>query len=140
MYEETGRRKPAPHRHGQYITDQLSFHAPVHRPANDFAAIQVQYRGQIQPSLIAPQVGDITDPFLIGRTGCGILLEQVRSHWQAMVRISGCFEARRCTGPKTLALRAFRYGLTVMTIAVLSEVLTGFGSRIGLAVKATAPK
>jgi hypothetical protein len=40
-----------------------------HRPADDLAAVEVHDRGQIKPTLISLDVGDVGEPDLVPRGG-----------------------------------------------------------------------
>ena len=46
-------------RHGQGGDGQFLAHMIAHRPANDLAGGQVEDGGQVQPSLIGRDVGDV---------------------------------------------------------------------------------
>lgn len=50
----------------------------VRRPPDHFSAVKVDDNGEMQPSLVRPDVGDVTDPALIGVFGNETLLQVVR--------------------------------------------------------------
>jgi hypothetical protein len=49
-----------------------------HRPAHDLATVEVHDGGQIEPSLIGPDIGDIGEPDPVRRGGGEVAVEQVR--------------------------------------------------------------
>jgi PAS domain S-box-containing protein len=59
------RTLPEP-RHGQRIGHPVCRHARLQRPANDFTIEPIEYDGQVQPTLVCPEVGDVRRPDRIG--------------------------------------------------------------------------
>ena len=68
---------------------QFLGHRIAHRPANDFAAKQVQHQGQVQPALVGRDRGQVGQPFLIRRGGRKITSEHIRRHRLSVLRIRG---------------------------------------------------
>jgi hypothetical protein len=62
MMDQPRRRTPASERHPQRVDDQLCAHVRRHRPADDLPGVRVLDRGQIEPALAGPQIGDVRDP------------------------------------------------------------------------------
>ena len=62
VVQQPRRRFLAEPGHGQRIRHDVCRHAWLERPANDFAVEQVEHDGQIQPTLIRPQVSDVRRP------------------------------------------------------------------------------
>jgi hypothetical protein len=56
-----------PDRHHQGIGDELGRHLCAHRPANDASGEQIDHRSDVKPAFRRPQVGEVCDPFAIGR-------------------------------------------------------------------------
>src|SRR5882757_1666871 len=61
----------------------------LHRPADDPAAVQVHDGGQIQPSLIGLDVGDVGEPDPVRRSGGKVALEQVRGDREIVTAVGG---------------------------------------------------
>ena len=62
MMDQPRRRMPARERHLQRVDDQLCADVRRHRPADDLPGVGVLDRGQIEPVLTGPQIGDVRDP------------------------------------------------------------------------------
>src|ERR1700738_3111741 len=60
-----------------------------HRPADDPAAVQVHDGGQIEPSLIGLDVGDVGEPDPVRRGGDEVPVEQVRGDRKVVAAIGG---------------------------------------------------
>jgi hypothetical protein len=80
-------RKAAKPRHTQRIRHQLRAHVRLHRPAHHLTAEQVENDGQIQPTLVRPDVRDVRSPDLVGTRGREVSLQQVRCDRQPVVAI-----------------------------------------------------
>ncbi len=63
--------------HLQCVSNQLFGHAGIQRPADDTARIQVHYRGQIQPAIPDPDIGDIRRPLLVRTFSIELTLEEI---------------------------------------------------------------
>jgi len=59
----------------------------AHRPADDPATMQVHDGGEVEPSLIGLDVGDVGEPDLVRRVGDEASLEQVRGDRQVVMKI-----------------------------------------------------
>jgi len=62
------------------------------RPADDLAAIGVEYNGQVDEGVSEPDIGDVTRPELVDSGRCH-LPGQVRIYRQAVIGVRGCHEA-----------------------------------------------
>jgi len=65
-------------RHRQRVNDQARLHIFGQRPADDFLAVAVDDRGQIEPTLPGRNVGDIANEFGAGRGGGEVTPDQIR--------------------------------------------------------------
>src|SRR4030081_3254991 len=75
----------------------------AHRPADDLAAVQVHDGGQIEPSLIGLDVGDVGEPDPVRRGGSEVAVEQVRGDRKVVTAIGGPHPAwPRHDGPDTV--------------------------------------
>ena len=72
VHQPRRRALPEPS-HGQRIRNNICGHARLQRPANNFSVKQVENDGQVQPTLIRPQVGNVRRPDLIWRVGVKFL-------------------------------------------------------------------
>src|SRR6185295_17071666 len=52
--------------HRQRCEDQATVHVRLHRPADNLAAEQVEDDGQVQPSLLGGDVGNVRGPNAVG--------------------------------------------------------------------------
>ena len=57
------------------------------RVTDDLPAEQLQNDRQILPAALGPDVGDVAGPYLVGRFGAEILLEQIGRDRLLMIRI-----------------------------------------------------
>src|SRR4249919_1736985 len=58
-----------------------------HRPADDLAAVEVHDCGQIEPSLIGLDVGDVGEPDPVRRGGDEVPIEQVRGDREVVTAV-----------------------------------------------------
>ena len=86
-------RAAALHRHAQRVGDELGALVGRHRPADDPAAEDIDDDGQEQKARPGRDVGDVSDPALVGSGGGEVAGEQVGS-WTGSV-----IAARRATEP-----------------------------------------
>lgn len=83
--KDQARGRPAPKaRHQQRILDQRGLHVRLQAPAHHLAAVQVQHGGQVQPTFVGSDVGDVAAPHHVGRCRREAALHQVRGHRQAV--------------------------------------------------------
>src|SRR4051812_8484511 len=75
--------------HAQRRQREFDAHVGLHRPADDPAAIQVHDGGQIEPSLIGLDVGDVGEPDPVWRSGAKAALEQIWRDRQIMTAVGG---------------------------------------------------
>src|ERR1035437_419105 len=80
-------------RHLQCVDDQIALHIGPHRPANHFAAEQVDHDGKKQPAFLGRDVGKITNPRLIRRRCREVAIQHVRCNRQVVPTV-GCRNAK----------------------------------------------
>ncbi len=56
-----------PDRHHQGIGDELGCHLCAHRPTDDASREQIDHRSDVEPTFRRPHVGEVCNPFAIGR-------------------------------------------------------------------------
>ena len=61
----------------QGVTEKLSAHVIFHCPTNDFPGGHVFHAGQIEPSFIRIDIGDVGQTNRIGRDAVELLFQQV---------------------------------------------------------------
>ena len=66
VVNQTGWWLPEIDRHHQGPDHQGFLHSPIHRPAHYPAGIQIDHHGQVNSTLLGPQIRDIRAPGLIG--------------------------------------------------------------------------
>ena len=72
-----GGRGPSRNRHAQGAVRQVGRHARPHRPADDLARPHVHHDIQVQPPLMRPRAGDVSEPQPIGARGGEVALHQI---------------------------------------------------------------
>lgn len=70
----------SPHRHQQRICNQLSRHVGTHRPADHTSREQIDHGRYVKLALGSPDVGEVSNPFLVRSCGCKLTIENVRWH------------------------------------------------------------
>ena len=65
-----------PDRHVQCVLAEQALQTFGHRPANDLHRGQVLDGGEVEPSLVRRDVGDVGQPDCIGQSDIELLLEQ----------------------------------------------------------------
>ena len=88
--------------HRQCVRHDIGRHARLERPANHFPVEQVQNDSQIQPTLVGLQVRDVRCPDLIGRCRHEVSIQQIRCHWQSVLRVRGDLVAPLMSGSDTI--------------------------------------
>jgi hypothetical protein len=87
MMEETGTWPAALKGHGQGRQRQFGAHMIPHRPADHLATEQIDHDGEIQPSLVRSDVGEIGGPDAIRRGWVKVALQAVGRDRPIMVTI-----------------------------------------------------
>src|SRR6266851_35259 len=107
----------------------------VHRPADDPAAVQVHDGGQIEPSLIGLDVGDIGEPDPVRRGGDEVPTEQVRGDREVVPTVGGthpprprhdganAMTAHQALDPTTACPAALNLQLDMDTRATITSVV-----------------
>ena len=107
----------APDCHDQGISDQLRGHIILHRPANDAPRIQVQHYCDIQPAFSGPDIGEVSNPFLV-RFVC---IERTVQHiWRDDGACPGIFWQLATTWTRPQCLQAHQ---TFDTVQAASKAL-----------------
>lgn len=70
----------APQRHQQSIEHKFCVDAAGHGPANHLAGEQIKHHGQIQPTLVGTDLGDVRNPGLVWTLRRELPLQMVRCH------------------------------------------------------------
>ena len=78
MQQRIGLAAP-PDRHHQGIGDELRRHRGAHRPADHAPREQIDDGRHIEPAFRRPDIGEVGDPFAVGRGGFEAAVEHVRS-------------------------------------------------------------
>ncbi len=89
MMQDTLVRPPAEPSHRQSVRHDVSRHARLERPANDFTIEQIQNDGQVQSPLVGPEMRNVRRPYLIRCIRRKISHQQILGHRQAMFRVGG---------------------------------------------------
>lgn len=71
----------------QRLRRQLLRHPWAHRIAHHFTREDVLDASKIKPSFFRRDIGDIPDPSFVWPRRCKTLLQQVRRHWERVIRI-----------------------------------------------------
>jgi hypothetical protein len=75
----------------------------LHCSAHDPAAVGVQDGGQIEPSLIGLDTGDVGEQDPVRRSGGEVSVEQIRGDWEIVTAVGGPHSAwPRLNGPERL--------------------------------------
>jgi hypothetical protein len=78
-------------RHGQGVDDQAGAHMVGGLPTDDHPSGEIDDGGQIQPTLVGAQVGDVTDETGAGLPGGEVTADQVRCADRLLTRHGGAF-------------------------------------------------
>ena len=87
--KQSGWRRTMQGRHGESCQDQGGVNCLTHGPADDFAAVEVQNAGEIEPTLVGENVGDIGDPDLVGCSSLWGFYQEIGSNWVIVVAVGG---------------------------------------------------
>src|ERR1039457_6046446 len=91
-----------PQRHRKGVEGKLRREAVARRPADDSAGKEIQKRGEVEPALPRPDVGDVRDPGDVGGTNLEVAGELVRCDREIVSGIRGGSET-----PLSARLQAF---------------------------------
>jgi len=89
MEDQARFRVPPEPRHAQRIGHQAGLHVGCHAPAGHVSAMQVDYSGQVQPTLIGGDVGNVTGPHGVGLRGLEVAIQQIGCNGQVVLAVSG---------------------------------------------------
>src|SRR5580700_970437 len=103
MVDQAGARPLRRDGHPQGRQWQFSAQMVLHCPAHDAAAVEVKNGGQIEPSLIGLDVGDVGEPDPVRRSGGEVAVEQIRGDREIVTAVGGPHPAwPRHNGPDTV--------------------------------------
>ena len=57
---------PLPEGHEYRLHDQIFAHMALHGPSNDLPGKEINHRSKVEPPFTGPNIGDISDPLVIG--------------------------------------------------------------------------
>ena len=77
------------HRHIQRPDRQILLHPITDCPANDAAAVQVEYHGEVEPAFSSPDIAYVASPLLVGSGSNKITIKDVGRDTQMMITV-GC--------------------------------------------------
>lgn len=105
----------------------------AHGPADDFAAVEVQHGGHIQPAFAGLDVGDVHDPDLIAGGGLGHFGQVIGRDGVIVVAVGG-LDAVAALLAAAQTRRAHEPGdaIAAMVAALLAEHLLDARTAIGL--------
>lgn len=73
--------------HRQRVRHEISRHARLDRSAHHFPIEQIEHRGQVQPTLVGPDVRDVRTEHLIGRGGRELAIQQIWRNRRLVLRV-----------------------------------------------------
>src|SRR6266699_3369401 len=89
MVDQTSSRPLCRNGHRQSRQWKCGAQMICHRPADDFAAVEIHDGGQIKPALIGLDVGDAGEPDPVRRGSDEDALEQVRGDREVVTAVKG---------------------------------------------------
>ena len=87
--DQAWRRPLALDGHAQRVQRNLGVQGLAHGPTDDLARVHVQDRGQVQPAFAGGDVGEVSEPDLVGRRGGEVTGEPVWGDRIAMTAVRG---------------------------------------------------
>jgi len=78
MMQDGLRLASPPDCHHQCIGDQLRGHRRMDGPADDPSREEIHHRGHVEPAFGGPEIGEVGDPFAVGRRGRERPVEHIR--------------------------------------------------------------
>ena len=121
-------------RHGESCQDEGGVNCLTHGPADDFAAVEVQNAGEIEPTLVGENVGDIGDPDLVGCSGLWGFYQEIGSNWVIVVAVGGLDPvAALLASTDALALHETGNSVASMSKPKVTEFVDDSGRTVGLA-------
>ena len=102
----------------------------LHTPAHHLPAKQIQNHGQIQPTLVGRDVGDVTRPHLIGGCCREVALQQVLGNGQLVFAVGGDHELSLAPGFDTVLLHHAPHALLADTDASGHQFLSHLGPAV----------
>ena len=60
------------------IGDQLRGHGRMPGPADDLSREEIHHCRDVEPAFGGPEIGEVSDPFAIGRRGCERSVEHIQ--------------------------------------------------------------
>ena len=103
VQDQLWRRLPMNLGHIPGRQDQLRIDVFVHGPAHNAAAVAVHHAGQIQPTFVGVDVGDVRDPDFVGSCGSSQFGQAIGSNRLVVVAVGGAdLEATLDSSPEAL--------------------------------------
>jgi len=87
MMDQARRRLSQIDGHHQGADHQRLFHAPIDRPTHHAAGIKINDHGQIDPTLLSPEVRDIRAPGSVRCRRRKIPIQHVPRHWKIVLTV-----------------------------------------------------
>jgi len=107
MMQEALRRKRLSmfESHLEGLESEAGLQILLHGPADDFAAVEIHDRCQVEPAFPGGNIGNVADPNLIHAGGCGPARQTIGGDWMIMVALGGA-DAKATPAPGDQALFA----------------------------------
>ena len=96
------------HRLIERLDDEVLRHAVAHGPPDDLTAVQVFHTGQIEPSLVGRDIGDVRHPHLMGPLGHKLAIQDIVRDRVGVPGIGGLALYLRTTRDRSPASRIKR--------------------------------
>jgi len=87
MEDQARFRVPPELRHTQRIGHQAGLHVGSHAPADNVSAMQVDHGGQIEPTLIGGDVGNVTAPYGVGLLRLEVAIQQIGRNGKVVLAV-----------------------------------------------------
>ena len=104
----------------------------LHTPAHHLPAKQIQNHGQIQPTLVGRDVGDVTRPHLVGCLSSEVALQQVRCNGQLVFAVRGDHKLFLASGLDAVLFHHASYALFAHSDATCHQFFAHLGPAVFL--------
>ena len=101
--------------HGQGVGDDVRRQAGLQRPTNHLTVEQTQHDGQVEPTVIRPEIGDVGAPDLIRSAGVKRTIQPILCDRQGVRGESVVTVSRRVWRPRRPSSRISRSTRSVLT-------------------------
>ena len=121
-------------RHGEGCQDKGRVDCRAHGPTDDFTAVEVQDTGEIKPTRGGGDVGDVSDPDLVGGSGLWRFSQAIGSDGVVVVAVGGLDAvAALLASTDAPALHETGNAITAMSTSTGTEFVCDSRRSIGLA-------